>query len=242
MDSSPIKHVDNEPIEATAELVPINAGPLPPAQADQFLNDATHIAKRLADIIKQQKLSVCIGNKDYVVSEGWTTLAALMGASPREMESKRLDDGGYVSRVELVAKDGRVLSSAEALCGADEKMWKARPEYARKSMALTRAVGKSCRIAYSWVMVLAGYAATPAEEMPGSGGHDAERVAAIETLAFDLAKLYLEGVISEGGLERFAKMGERVKMLGAGRASELGKLYTAKASELQETNGEGIAN
>jgi hypothetical protein len=32
-------------------------------------------------------------------------------------------------------------------------------------MAQTRATGKACRLAFSWIMSLAGYEPTPAEEM-----------------------------------------------------------------------------
>jgi hypothetical protein len=32
-------------------------------------------------------------------------------------------------------------------------------------MAQTRATGKACRLAFSWIMLLAGYEVTPAEEM-----------------------------------------------------------------------------
>ena len=33
-------------------------------------------------------------------------------------------------------------------------------------MAITRATGKAFRLNYSWIMALAGYEPTPAEEMP----------------------------------------------------------------------------
>jgi hypothetical protein len=33
-------------------------------------------------------------------------------------------------------------------------------------MAQTRATGKACRLAFSWIMSLAGYEPTPAEEIP----------------------------------------------------------------------------
>lgn len=35
-----------------------------------------------------------------------------------------------------------------------------------RSMAVTRATGKAFRLGFSWVMVMAGYSPTPAEEMP----------------------------------------------------------------------------
>ena len=49
----------------------------------------------------------------------------------------------------------------------DETKWAKGPDYARRSMAATRATSKACRLAFSWVMVLAGFQPTPAEEMIG---------------------------------------------------------------------------
>ena len=54
---------------------------------------------------------------------------------------------------------------ASALCGMDEPKWASKPDYARRSMAVTRATGKAYRLGFSWIMELAGYASTPAEEM-----------------------------------------------------------------------------
>ncbi|GAG97072.1 unnamed protein product, partial [marine sediment metagenome] len=67
--------------------------------------------------------------------------------------------------------DGAVIGKASALVGMDEKdskgklTWGGRNEYARKSMAITRATGKAYRLGFSWIMTLAGYEATPAEEI-----------------------------------------------------------------------------
>ena len=60
----------------------------------------------------------------------------------------------------------------DARTDKDEPTWKGRPDYARRSMAATRATSKVCRLAFSWVMVLAGFQPTPAEEIP----HDADGV------------------------------------------------------------------
>lgn len=68
--------------------------------------------------------------------------------------------------------DGACISRASAECGSDDEkdrygkaIWANRPKYARRSMAQTRATGKACRLAFSWIMSLAGYEVTPAEEM-----------------------------------------------------------------------------
>jgi len=69
------------------------------------------------------------------------------------------------------SSDGKLIGRASALCGMDEKdrygkpTWATRPEYARRSMAVTRATGKAFRLGFSWIMTLAGYAPTPAEEI-----------------------------------------------------------------------------
>jgi len=68
--------------------------------------------------------------------------------------------------VELIrASDGAIIGRGSAICGMDESTWASRPRYARRSMAITRATGKAFRLGYSWIITLAGYAPTPAEEM-----------------------------------------------------------------------------
>jgi hypothetical protein len=55
---------------------------------------------------------------------------------------------------------------------SDERNWSHRDDYALRSMAQTRAVAKALRLCLGWIMSLAGYEATPAEEMPcGSRAH-----------------------------------------------------------------------
>src|SRR5207244_10747745 len=72
---------------------------------------------------------------------------------------------------------GEVVGAAEAMCARDEEAWgfapkgrngqalKARDEFALRSMAQTRATSKALRQPLGFVMSLAGYEATPAEEM-----------------------------------------------------------------------------
>jgi hypothetical protein len=125
-------------------------------------------ATPLAEIIKSKKLSVRISGRDYVKVEGWVVLAAMNSVLPREIEVERIEDGTYIATVALIRmSDGTELTRASAECGMDEPLWAQRPNYARRSMAITRATGKACRIAFSWVLVLAGYEPTPFEEMDG---------------------------------------------------------------------------
>ena len=126
---------------------------------------AEQIATPLAKLINDRKLYNVIGGKKYVRVEGWSTLGAMLGILPREKWSKKLENG-YETYVELVrGTDGQVIGGASAICTRDEKNWADRDEYALKSMSNTRATSKAYRIAFSWIINLAGYESTPAEEM-----------------------------------------------------------------------------
>lgn len=135
----------------------------------ELVKVATEAADALASVIAAKKLFSTINGRQYVRVEGWTTLATMMGCLPREVSVSRDEKGTYTATVELVRMgDQAVLTRASAECGMDEKTWASRADYARRSMAVTRATSKACRIAFSWVMVLAGYEATPHEEIPES--------------------------------------------------------------------------
>ena len=66
------------------------------------IRQASGIAKALANVIEKRKLYTVIGGKQHVRVEGWTTLGAMLGVLPREVETMKLEDGGYESTVELV--------------------------------------------------------------------------------------------------------------------------------------------
>lgn len=91
----------------------------------------------------------------------------MLGVLPREVGVTACEDGSYEAIVELIRTgDGAVIGRASAICGTpDEPTWATRPAYARRSMAITRATGKAYRLGFSWIMALAGYEPTPAEEM-----------------------------------------------------------------------------
>jgi hypothetical protein len=130
---------------------------------------ASRMATALRDIVEQQKLYAIIQGKKYPQVEAWTTIARMDNVVAREAEHPiRHDDGSYEAFVELVRlSDGMVIGRASALCGTpDDKPWNSRSEPARRSMAVTRATSRACRQHYSWIMALAGYEPTPADEMP----------------------------------------------------------------------------
>lgn len=155
---------ENETAVAVVEPQAIQLGTLRADSARGLVAGATEMANALRDVIKQQRLTSNIQGREFVRVEGWLALAAMLGVLPREVSVVKEGDI-YVATVELVRSDGHVLTRASSECGGDESTWAKRPAYARRSMAITRATGKACRIAFSWVMALAGYETTPAEEM-----------------------------------------------------------------------------
>jgi len=146
------------------ENVQLGALQVPP---EAVIERASGIATVLADVINKRELYKVIRGRKYVLVEGWTTLGAVLGVTPRTVEVKELAEGAFEATVELVRNsDGAIIGRGIAECGADEPTWQSRPRYARKSMAITRATGKAFRLSFSWIMKLAGFEPTPAEEMP----------------------------------------------------------------------------
>ena len=173
----------------------VSLGTLQAASASALVQGAREMAGALADVIERQKLATVIQGRKHVNVEGWTTLAVMLGVVAREVQTTE-QDGIYTAVVELIRmNDGACISRASAECG-DESPWNKRARYARRSMAQTRATGKACRLAFSWIMALAGYEPTPAEEMPDTRQSDDD------LLISSAQHKMLEAQISELGLNR----------------------------------------
>lgn len=137
-----------------------------PAQFDAQIEAAQHKAKSLKAIVDSQGLAVKIGPSEHLKVEAWLTIAAGYGYSPRIAWSRALDGGGYEAKAELVDTLGTVIAAGEAECGTEgDDNWLDKPAFQQRSMAQTRATVKACRAKLAWVVVLAGYSPTPAEEM-----------------------------------------------------------------------------
>jgi hypothetical protein len=133
-----------------------------------IISRAQSVAKQVVAIVEQGKLYNMIKDKKFVRAEGWTTMVAMVGVFPSTVYSRRLereDEIAYEAKVVLRHISGAEVGSGEAICSSKERNWGGRDEYAIKSMAQTRAVGKACRLSFSWIMALAGYETVPAEEM-----------------------------------------------------------------------------
>jgi hypothetical protein len=131
---------------------------------------ASRMATALKDIVERQHLYAVIQGKKFPQVEAWMTIARMDNVVCREVPRgiTRHEDGSYEAEVELIRlSDGMVIGYGSALCGSKgDKPWDSRAEPARRSMAVTRATSRAFRQQYSWIMALAGYEPTPADEMP----------------------------------------------------------------------------
>lgn len=152
---------------------------LPQRQSDFFslgpknmVEQATEIANVLSNIIETQKLYTFFKQKKHIQVEGWQTLGTILGILPKEKRVTEYPDGSFEAEMELInMKTGIVVGGASSYCGMDEPNWNTKPKFSRRSMAITRATGKAYRGAFGWIVTLAGYSATPAEEMDGVDVH-----------------------------------------------------------------------
>jgi hypothetical protein len=126
---------------------------------------ARRAAQPLAAVVREQKLFVKIGQGEHVKVEGWTLLGSMLGVFPVVTWTHKLEDG-WEAQVEARTRRGDVVGCAEAMCTRGETRWAKADEYAIRSMAQTRATSKALRQPLGFVMQLAGYNPTPAEEMP----------------------------------------------------------------------------
>ena len=147
---------------------------------------ATNVANCLSSLIKSQGLVKKGLNKkdpdaEYVLVEGWEVLGTMLGIVPitEIVETIKNDKGkirGFKARAYLyrdpIMENGKIVGGtliATTEASATVEGWQ-KDTPGMMSMAQTRALGKCYRMALSWIMKMAGYEGTPAEEMPDFRG------------------------------------------------------------------------
>lgn len=160
-----------EPVDVPTTRSLVIAGNTP----EDILRNAGTVAASLRDLIEQQDLAVSVGRGGkHVEVGGWQAAGSMLGAlggTPLHAEtvwSRRADREGlivYESRCEIRTLAGEIVGAAESLCSSQERNWSHSDEYAVKGMAETRAESRAWRRAIGWVIKLAGYNPTPAEEI-----------------------------------------------------------------------------
>lgn len=146
----------------------------------------------MASVLKQHiiahNLYTNIQGKNYVHVEGWQFAGGMMGTFPRIVRVEKLESGAWLAEAEIVQlTTQKVISRGFALCSKTESKKKSFDEYAVLSMAQTRAIGKAYRNVIAWVMKLAGYEGTPAEEAKPEGSTGAKAQTRKGTLEDGLA-------------------------------------------------------
>jgi hypothetical protein len=197
---------------------------------------ATAVANALHKVIQDKQLFKMIQGKPHVLVEAWTLLGNMLGVFPVIVWTKPIVDvsgktQGWEARCEARTRTGEIVGSAEAQCARDENMWgwhpkdkngkplTVRDEHALRSMAQTRARSKALSGPLGFVVTLAGYSATPAEEMPQAGTQSADASSAGKIMPKQHAKIAvlvkeLEEKLptSEGQLSWVAEIRERWKV------------------------------
>lgn len=142
----------------------------PAASPHEVVQQATEAANALKDVLVNQKLIQKISGRDHVRVEGWTLLGSMVGVFAVPVWTRRLtyeQDGvdGWEARVEARTMRHDLVGAADAQCDRSETLWADRDEYALRSMAQTRATSKALRLPLGFIVQIAGYDPTPAEEM-----------------------------------------------------------------------------
>jgi len=174
---------------ATGEVVTMqSSGLMSMATVDpeRALEKLSAVANAVAKVIRMRGLAVKIGTSEHVRIEGWQFAGTLLGVTCRTdwVREVTTPDGdvGFRARVTTLW-NGQEIGAAEAVCMASEALQRrdgqrvARWTEAHQvnSMAQTRAQSKAYAMALRFVMVLGGFAGTPAEEMHGTAADNGTR-------------------------------------------------------------------
>lgn len=134
------------------------------------LAEAQKAAKSLAQVVSGKKKPVIMNGEQYLEFEDWQTVGRFYGVTAKVVSTTFIDYGnvqGFEAKAVALRADGMEISAAESMCLNDEPNWQKKPLFQLRSMAQTRACAKALRNVLAWVVVLAGYKPTPAEEMTG---------------------------------------------------------------------------
>jgi hypothetical protein len=144
----------------------------PAVEQKRVLADAAALAQEVARIVRENGLSMHFGSnpREYVFVEGWLAISRANNEQPHAtvkevVRDPETGDELIHARAWLSDARGTILGRADGYCSTGESRWRDKPFYARASMAQTRALAKAMRLRHAWVMVMAGYSPTPAEEM-----------------------------------------------------------------------------
>ncbi len=180
----PVSDEQTAEVEATSrELV---EQPEPQQMANLFgvddptkvITKARKVAKALKKVLDESDLITEFPSRDkktgktkinrHVEIAGWQTLGSMLGITAIITATNKIDKGYEAFAEARLVGTGAVIGRAEAQCTRSEPLWTDRAEYALRSMAQTRAMSRSLKGPLGFVISLAGYSSTPAEEVDNS--------------------------------------------------------------------------
>ncbi len=148
-----------------------------PERFTEQISWAHEKAAQLRKVVDEQRLSVKIGPSEHLRVEAWQTIAKGYGcsASSEVTELHKDKDGkviGVTARSKVIDNgSGIVVGGADSFCFADEEGKGDQSVAQLAGMAQTRSISRGLKQVFSWVVVLAGYDPTPAEELHGAGAN-----------------------------------------------------------------------
>lgn len=205
-----------------------------PQAVVKFSND-------LKQIIVDNKLYTPVKGKNFVNVEGWQIAGAFVGITPIVTSVENLSEGDnykYRAEVKLVQYGSDTpIGYGVAICTNKEANKKSFDEYAVCSMAQTRAISKAYRLAIGYLMKLAGYEATPAEEMQETMYED---VSVEEVSGDDEPYKEAEIVTAVKNIQSAKTMAELTKAwVVCGKLHHEQRIVDAKDKRKKELSGEG---
>lgn len=137
------------------------------------LEDMTLMATDLAKFIKEQHLFQNIQGKEYVNVEAWQYAGTRLQLVPRctaLLNISTEEEIKYQATVEIWnMAENKLVGQGYGTCSNKESGKKYYQEFAIASMAQTRGVGKAYRLMLAFLIRMAGFEPTPAEEMDYAG-------------------------------------------------------------------------
>jgi hypothetical protein len=140
------------------------------------LEQGPKVSKMLRTIMEKKEKKIFFNGKEYAEFSDLQVISDFFGLSVRTHDAQPVEIHGvkgFKAHADLVNANGIVVGGAEAYCMADEPNWSRKPLFQLASMAQTRAASKSISNRYRWVVAMAGYGTTPAEEMTAETSHSA---------------------------------------------------------------------
>ena len=220
---------------------------------EEVLVEAQEAAAALQQRIAGKAKKVVFNGEQYIEADDWQMVAHFFGYSVKATSCDFVEFGdvvGFKAEADLVHEaTGRIVSHAVAFCLNEEDNWGERnkydyqngrrvcvgtvstPRFQLASMAQTRACAKACRNKLAWVVALAGYRPTPAEEMRTASGQEIAGRGPSSSPSNNANRIPNERILQLCG-----------KISRATTVSELKTVYFAAYREAQQINDKTAMN